>query len=352
MTVVGTIRLLVGAGLIAAGGTLAAPFAARLAEAVRDPAAVRAPVVPGGQFPAAGPVAPVGLSSPATPVLAVSAPDLMPSTEPPAAFAGGAPPDGGDWLQLDRCPPPPPAPLPPSPPDLARANPAIAAAYRSTLDVPPPQLLDAAAAPPAVAWPAASAAPTAPASAPLAELTVPATYRVRDGDDLGSIAGHFYGHPAAASAIWAANRETIGHPDLLPIGAELRLPPPWAVRGHGRTVAGAIEPAAHILPVALDPAAASAPAAVPPSWLAPAPMTPVSAAPPAVAPAPVAPGRSITAITLGPGESLSMLARRLYGDPAMADQIFLANRDRLRSPDLAVPGMELRLPRPVTAPAP
>lgn len=352
MTVVGTIRLLVGAGLVAAGGTLAAPFAARLVEAARDPAVPRAPAAPGGQLPAAGAVAPVGLSAPpAPPVLAAAAPDLAASTETPGAFAGVAPPDGGDWLQLDRCPPPPPTPLPPPPPDLARANPPLGAAYRSTLDVPPPPLLDAAAAPPAAIWPVA-AAPATPVPPALTELTVPATYRVRDGDDLGSIAGHFYGHPAAASAIWAANRESITHPDLLPIGVELRLPPPWSVRGHGRTVAGAIEPAAHVRPVAHDPAGASTPSAVAPPWLAPAPVTPVSEAPPAVAPVPAAPGRSISAVTLGPGESLSTLARRLYGDPAMADRIFLANRDRLRSPDLAVPGMELRLPRPVTAPAP
>jgi nucleoid-associated protein YgaU len=352
MSVAGTIRFLVGAGLIAAGGTLAAPFAARLAEAARNPVAAPVPAVPGGQRPSVGPAAPVGLSAPAAaPVLAVTAPNLAASTEPPGAFAGVAPTDGGDWLQLDRCPPPPPARLPPPPPDLARANPTLGAAYRSTLEVPPPPLLDAAAAPPAVAWPVV-AAPAAPAPAPLAELTVPATYRVRDGDDLGSIAGHFYGHPAAASAIWAANRETITHPDLLPIGAELRLPPPWSVRGHGRTVAGAIEPAAHVRPVALDPVGASAPAAVSPPWLAPVTATPVSATPPVVAPAPVDPARSTTVVTLGPGESLSTLARRLYGDPTLADQIFLANRDRLRSPDLAVPGMELRLPRPVTAPGP
>lgn len=352
MTVVGTIRLLVGAGLIAAGGTLAAPFAARLAEAAREPAAVRIPVAPGGQPPAVVPVAPVGLSAPsAAPTLTVTAPDPAAPLEQPAAFAGVAPPDSGGWLQLDRCPPPPPAPLPPPPTDVTRATPPLGAAYRSTLDVPPPPLLDAAAAPPAVVWPVAAAAPAAPV--PLAELTVPATYRIRDGDDLGSIAGHFYGHPAAASAIWAANRETITHPDLLPIGAELRLPPPWSVHGYGRTTTGAIEPAAHVRPVALDPAGASGPAAVPPPWLAPVPVTTVPATVSAVAPAPAPPaGRAITVVTLGPGENLSMLAQRVYGDPALAEQVFLANRDRLRSPDLAVPGMELRLPRPVTAPVP
>jgi nucleoid-associated protein YgaU len=47
---------------------------------------------------------------------------------------------------------------------------------------------------------------------------------------------------------------------------------------------------------------------------------------------------------VGPGETLATLAGRIYGDPAMAERIWDANRDRLRSPVLVVPGMELRLP--------
>jgi len=44
------------------------------------------------------------------------------------------------------------------------------------------------------------------------------------------------------------------------------------------------------------------------------------------------------------GESLGSIAQRVYGDGSMAAEIFAANRDRLRSPDLLIPGMELRLP--------
>ena len=44
------------------------------------------------------------------------------------------------------------------------------------------------------------------------------------------------------------------------------------------------------------------------------------------------------------GETLRSLAMRFYGDPAMADRIWEANRGRLRSPELLVPGMELTLP--------
>lgn len=68
--------------------------------------------------------------------------------------------------------------------------------------------------------------------------------------------------------------------------------------------------------------------------------------------APVESTAAAASVRLGPDETLSSLARRLYGDPAMADAIFAANRDRLRSPHLATAGMELRLPRPVTLPRP
>jgi nucleoid-associated protein YgaU len=44
------------------------------------------------------------------------------------------------------------------------------------------------------------------------------------------------------------------------------------------------------------------------------------------------------------GDSLESIAVRFYGDRVMASRIWQANRDRLRSPDLLVPGAELRLP--------
>jgi nucleoid-associated protein YgaU len=38
------------------------------------------------------------------------------------------------------------------------------------------------------------------------------------------------------------------------------------------------------------------------------------------------------------------LGQRFYGTSAAAQRIWEANQDRLRSPDLLVAGMELRLP--------
>lgn len=350
MSVMGTIRFLFGAALVAAGGALVAPLATNLAAAART-----APQLPPGSALGQPPV-----NRGADPVSVPSAPapgfpqaDL--GVPPPAdPWVGAADTAGG--LQLDRCPPPPPAPLPPAPQELGLANPALGGAYRSTLHVPPPPLLDAqppppgdswATAPPASAVPAVAVAPPAPA-ATHGELTVPSTYRIQDGDDLGTIAGRFYGQPAAASAIWAANRETIPNPDLLPIGAELRLPPPWAVGGQRRSVAGAIEPAAYARPVGPPPPGGTEPMRDAAPWLAPVTASSAPISPPNPAPqAAVA-----TSVRVGPGETLATLARRLYGDPAMADAIFAVNRDRVRGPELVVPGMELRLPRPITTPRP
>ncbi|MGB8852601.1 MAG: LysM peptidoglycan-binding domain-containing protein, partial [Pirellulales bacterium] len=49
-------------------------------------------------------------------------------------------------------------------------------------------------------------------------------------------------------------------------------------------------------------------------------------------------------VRVAPGETLATLATRFYGDAAQANRIWEANRDRLRSPELVVAGMELRLP--------
>jgi nucleoid-associated protein YgaU len=59
---------------------------------------------------------------------------------------------------------------------------------------------------------------------------------------------------------------------------------------------------------------------------------------------PLAMANRPAAIRVGMGDSLESIATRFYGDRGMAMRIWQANRDRLRSPDLLVPGVELRLP--------
>jgi len=45
-------------------------------------------------------------------------------------------------------------------------------------------------------------------------------------------------------------------------------------------------------------------------------------------------------------DSLISIARHMYGDSAMANEIFKINRDLLRTPEALRPGMRLRLPPP------
>lgn len=124
--------------------------------------------------------------------------------------------------------PPDAAPLPPLPRAFSFRPPALDATYRSTLEIPPPPLLDAHAPPPVSLSRSVAAPADHPTSAVRGE-SMPSEYVIRDGDDLTSIAVRFYGNPAAAEAIWVANRDRLPDPKLLPIGRAVHLPPPNAV---------------------------------------------------------------------------------------------------------------------------
>ena len=63
---------------------------------------------------------------------------------------------------------------------------------------------------------------------------------------------------------------------------------------------------------------------------------------PAADPAP-ATGTSRTYVVVS-GDSLSKIAKREYGDAQKWHQIYEANRDIIKNPDLIYPGQNLRLP--------
>lgn len=322
--IVTAFRFLVGLAMVAGGASLAAPTVAQLAREVARHWEVGATVSVAPQPAAVHPA----WQPPAPPTLAMqpTAPGWPPAED--AAGAVAAVPPNPHYQ-----PPPPPGPLPPVPGEFAAAAPDVAGAYRSTLNVPPPPLLDAHRAPPlAAGWTAHGV--DAPPVAVMPDAVVPQSYVVRDGDDLTGIATRFYGHASAATAIWAANRDALPDPNVLPIGAVLRLPPAWTVFAARAGDPRAIEPqSAGPMPVG-QPAQAAAPARTV-GWLAAGATA--AAAPPA------APQRP-AAVRVAPGETLASLARRFYGDDRMAGRIWEANRDRLRSPELVVAGMELRLP--------
>lgn len=325
--VVSALRFLIGLAMVAGGATLAGPTVMALAQQV----------------------ARHGQGGAVVPQPAVNAGVAFPHWQPPLAAAGDVQPPPPSWPPVEADvaaavvaapdphyqPPMPPAALPPLSPELAAGTPMVAAAYRSTLDVPPPPLLDAHRPPPlAVGWAAHDVAQHGPVAA-MPDAVVPQSYVIRDGDDLTGIATRFYGHAAAATAIWAANQDLVPDPNVLPIGTALRLPPAWMVFGARGGGGLAIEPPTSAAPAAGVGATAAGRSSVatPVGWLG-------GGAPAAPAAAPQRPA----AVRVAAGETLATLARRFYGDERMADRIWEANRDRLRSPQLVVAGMELQLP--------
>jgi phage tail protein X len=219
-----SLRLMVGLGMIAAGSALVAPAAVEAVswwqawQTARNRAAEPEPAWMRGELQG-------GISSGCQQ-------QPGPAAMPPVNGAVSAP--------LGHVPPPPPPePLPAVPRQLAAAAPGLPAHYRSTVETPPPPLLDGQAAPPlAVGW-TTRQPPARPAPAVGTEPV--RIYIVRDGDDLTAIATRFYGHPAAAAAIWQANRGLLRDPAVLPIGAALVLPPPAVAMGGGDGTA--VEPA-------------------------------------------------------------------------------------------------------------
>ena len=58
--------------------------------------------------------------------------------------------------------------------------------------------------------------------------------------------------------------------------------------------------------------------------------------------APAAPAEQT--YTVVAGDSLSKIAKRLYGDANQWRRIFEANRDQIQNPDLIQPGQKLKIP--------
>jgi nucleoid-associated protein YgaU len=118
--------------------------------------------------------------------------------------------------------------------------------------------------------------------------------------------------------------------------------PPAAPEAVPQTVAEAVPEA---VPEAVADVAAPAPVATPESAAtvaAPLPQTPAApSAPVADAPPPaVAP----VTVTVQPGFTLWQIARDSFGDGVLYVQVYEANRDKIRDPDLIYPGQVFTLP--------
>jgi hypothetical protein len=131
---------------------------------------------------------------------------------------------------------------------------------------------------------------------------------VRPGDSLASIARKILGTASRWREIWELNRDFIPNPRLVYPGQTLRLP------------AGALTP------------------------------RPQESTADAAKPEPEAPVRTYVVRAM---DSLTWIAKRELGDGGRWREIWLANRDRLPSPNLLYPGMVLKLPEaaPVLEPS-
>ena len=93
-----------------------------------------------------------------------------------------------------------------------------------------------------------------PQGAP-AGFSGPQVHRITDGDTLSRLAERYLGRSERYLEIYNANRDVLASPDLLPIGATLRIPQggqPSAVNPAGGTMPGNPAPGG-LVPVTRQP---------------------------------------------------------------------------------------------------
>ena len=140
-------------------------------------------------------------------------------------------------------------------------------------------------------------------------------HRVADGDTLTSLAERYLGDRSRHQEIYELNRELLPDPNVLPIGAELRLPRDSVVADGN--VENFPEPGESPRLVPIDPGA-----------LRPEGLTRFD----------------LRTYRVQKKDTLGEIARRFYGEPARFHEVFLANRDRLRGPNDLRPGLLIVIP--------
>ena len=88
----------------------------------------------------------------------------------------------------------------------------------------------------------------------------PASYTVRSGDSLSTIAAHTYGSTADWPAVWWANRHQVANPNVIAVGQRLHLPasgrvPSWMARAAVAAMSAGSAPAASASAAQAGPAA-------------------------------------------------------------------------------------------------
>lgn len=138
--------------------------------------------------------------------------------------------------------------------------------------------------------------PAAPTAGP------PMNYTVAKGDNLTKISRRFYGDASMVKAIFAANRKVLKTPNLIKEGQKLFLP---AKGASVRTIS-------HTSPLAGT--------------------------------TPTARRAQPTTYKVKKGDSLFLIAKRIYGRGSKWTKIYNANKAKLKNPDRVREGMVLRIP--------
>jgi len=81
------------------------------------------------------------------------------------------------------------------------------------------------------------------------DAPTPRTHRIVDGDTLAGLAERYLGHPSRAGELFEANRGVLSSPELLPIGAELVIPPRDPPSGRPKVPGSDMLPTPPLVPV-------------------------------------------------------------------------------------------------------
>ena len=216
--------------------------------------------------------------------------------------------------------------------DQVAADGAVTARFETPFKRETPEALAALTAP--AAAPAAEAVPTTPEVAAAPEPVAEAVETVVVAEAATTEAA-----PSDAPVV-AVAPETTAPETTAPEEAAPEASAPASVLAETEVapVAEGVAPVAPEVVAVAEPVATAVAAADPP--VAAAPETPLQ---PAAETAPQTPPQMVS-ITVQPGYSLWKIARDTYGEGVLYVQVYEANRERIRDPDLIYPGQIFLLP--------
>jgi nucleoid-associated protein YgaU len=181
-----------------------------------------------------------------------------------------------------------------------------------------------------------AAEPTSTATTgPLVNMNAPdQTHTIVDGDTLQNLAQHYLGRTDRYMELFQYNRDVLRNPEVLPIGAELRIPTQVAVPAANGAAAASVAPMTPIAPLVPLPQAPTGTLTAPAKTTIPASAQNARSAPP----------NATRTYTVQAGDNLVDLARKFYSDGRRYDTLYEANRRVMHNPTDLKPGMVLVVP--------